>query len=78
MALLKSNQTIREKYCLAVQNELEALGEAEEVKKQWVKFKVAVTVAAVEQIPRVERKNKTKVDDRGYFGSYGIKETSKN
>ena len=32
------------------------LGVAEEMKQQWVKFKVAVTEAAVEQISRVERK----------------------
>ena len=31
------------------------LGEAEEVDPQWVKFKVAMTEAAVEQIPRVPK-----------------------
>ena len=31
------------------------LGEAEEVDQQWVKFIVAMTEAAVEQIPRVPK-----------------------
>ena len=45
---------------MAVKNEFEALGEAYEVDQQneRVKFKVVVTEAAVERIPRVERKIK--------------------
>ena len=60
MALLKSNQTLREKYFEAVQNKFEVLGEAEEVNQQWVKFKVAVTKTALIQIPNHERKTKQK------------------
>ena len=37
---------------VAVQNKFEVLREAEEVEQQWVKFKVAITEVAVEQIPR--------------------------
>ena len=47
-------------YRVAVQNKFEFLGKAEMMDQQWVKFYVAVTEAAVEQIPRVERKTKQK------------------
>ena len=43
-------------YCVAVQNKFKVLGVAEEVDQQWVKFKEA----AVEQIPKAERKTKEK------------------
>ena len=34
LTLLKSNQTLGEKYCLAIQNKFEVLGEAEDVYQQ--------------------------------------------
>ena len=43
---------------MAVQNKFEVLRQAEEVDQQWAKFKVPITEAAEEQIPRVERKTK--------------------
>ncbi|GFO47179.1 craniofacial development protein 2-like [Plakobranchus ocellatus] len=60
LALLKTNQLIREKYQVSVQNKFESLGEAEEIEKQWENFKEAITLAATEEIPRVERKSKQK------------------
>ena len=39
-------------------NKFEVLGEAEKVYQTWAKFKVAITEAAVKQIPRVERETK--------------------
>ncbi|GFO12223.1 MORC family CW-type Zinc finger protein 3 [Plakobranchus ocellatus] len=58
LATLKSNQAIREKYCIAVQNNFETLGEAEEVDQQWEDFKAAVTEAAEKEIPKGTRKAK--------------------
>ena len=58
MVLLKSNQNLRENDHVVVQNIFEALEQAEEEDKQWENFKAAITVAAEEQIPRVERKTK--------------------
>ncbi|GFN77269.1 craniofacial development protein 2-like protein [Plakobranchus ocellatus] len=46
LALLKTNQLIREKYQVSVQNKFESLGEAEEIEKQWENFKEAITLAA--------------------------------
>ncbi|GFN92110.1 craniofacial development protein 2-like [Plakobranchus ocellatus] len=56
LAILKANQTIREKYQIAVQNKFEALGDAEEVEQQWDNFKSAIMEAATEVIPKVKRK----------------------
>ena len=58
LALLKSNQTLRKKYRVAVPNRFEVLAEEED--QRWAKFKVVITEAAVEQIRRVERKTKQK------------------
>ncbi|GFN78082.1 craniofacial development protein 2-like [Plakobranchus ocellatus] len=60
LAILKSNQTIREKYQISVQNKFEALGDAEEVEQQWENFKSALMEAATEVIPKVKRKAKQK------------------
>ncbi|GFO43306.1 craniofacial development protein 2-like protein [Plakobranchus ocellatus] len=60
LATLKTNQTIREKYQISVQNKFEALGDAEEVEQQWENFKSAIMEAATEVIPKVKRKAKQK------------------
>ncbi|GFO31383.1 RNA-directed DNA polymerase from mobile element jockey-like [Plakobranchus ocellatus] len=60
LAILKTNQTIREKYHISVQNKFEALGDAEEVEQQWENFKSAIMEAAAEVIPKVKRKAKQK------------------
>ncbi|GFN88800.1 endonuclease-reverse transcriptase [Plakobranchus ocellatus] len=60
LAILKTNQTIREKYQISVQNKYEALGDAEEVEQQWENFKSAIMEAATEVIPKVKRKAKQK------------------
>ncbi|GFO30355.1 craniofacial development protein 2-like [Plakobranchus ocellatus] len=60
LAILKTNQTIREKYQISVQNKFEALGDAEEVEHQWENFKSAIMEAATEVIPKVKRKAKQK------------------
>ncbi|GFO05200.1 craniofacial development protein 2-like protein [Plakobranchus ocellatus] len=49
LAILKTNQTIREKYQISVHNKLEALGDAEEVEQQWENFKSAIMEAATEE-----------------------------
>ncbi|GFO29117.1 craniofacial development protein 2-like [Plakobranchus ocellatus] len=46
LAILKTNQTIREKYQISVQNKFEALGDAEEIEQQWENFKSAIKEAA--------------------------------
>ncbi|GFO32139.1 RNA-directed DNA polymerase from mobile element jockey-like [Plakobranchus ocellatus] len=60
LAILKTNQTIREKYQISVQNKFEALADAEEVEQQWENFKSAIMEAATEVIPKVKRKAKQK------------------
>ncbi|GFO39342.1 RNA-directed DNA polymerase from mobile element jockey-like [Plakobranchus ocellatus] len=60
LAILKTNQTIREKYQISVQNKFEALGDAEEIEQQWENFKSAIMEAATEVIPKVKRKAKQK------------------
>ncbi|GFO06939.1 endonuclease-reverse transcriptase [Plakobranchus ocellatus] len=60
LAILKTNQTIREKYQISVQNKFEALGDAEEVEQQWENFKSAIMEAATDVIPKVKRKAKQK------------------
>ncbi|GFN84631.1 craniofacial development protein 2-like [Plakobranchus ocellatus] len=60
LAILKTNQTIREKYQISVQNKSEALGDAQEVEQQWENFKSAIMEAATEVIPKVKRKAKQK------------------
>ncbi|GFO15032.1 craniofacial development protein 2-like [Plakobranchus ocellatus] len=60
LAILKTNQTIREKYQISVQNKFEALGDAEEVEQQWENFKSAIMEAATEVIPKVKTKAKQK------------------
>ncbi|GFO47314.1 endothelin-converting enzyme 1 [Plakobranchus ocellatus] len=60
LAILKTNQTIREKYQFSVQNKFEASGDAEEVEQQWENFKSAIMEAATEVIPKVKRKAKQK------------------
>ncbi|GFN86631.1 hypothetical protein PoB_001313700 [Plakobranchus ocellatus] len=49
LAILKTNQTIREKYQISVQNKFEALGDAEELEQQWENFKSAIMEAATEE-----------------------------
>ncbi|GFO01373.1 craniofacial development protein 2-like protein [Plakobranchus ocellatus] len=49
LAILKTNQTIREKYQISVQNKFEALGDAEAVEQQWENFKSAIMEAATER-----------------------------
>ncbi|GFO24946.1 endonuclease-reverse transcriptase [Plakobranchus ocellatus] len=58
LAILKTNQTITEKYLISVQNKFEALADAEEVEQQWENFKSAIMEAATEVIPKVKRKAK--------------------
>ncbi|GFO26722.1 craniofacial development protein 2-like protein [Plakobranchus ocellatus] len=70
LAILKMNQTIREKYQILVQNKFEALGDAEEVEQQWENFKSAIMEAATEVIP----KGKAKMDDRRNLKLDGGKE----
>ncbi|GFN98319.1 craniofacial development protein 2-like [Plakobranchus ocellatus] len=60
LAILKTNQTIRGKNQISVQNKFEALGDAEEVEQQWKNFKSAIMEAATEVIPKVKRKAKQK------------------
>ncbi|GFO07611.1 RNA-directed DNA polymerase from mobile element jockey-like [Plakobranchus ocellatus] len=60
LAILKTNQTIREKYQISVQNKSEASGDAEEVEQQWENFKSTIMEAATEVIPKVKRKAKQK------------------
>ncbi|GFN88375.1 aspartate aminotransferase [Plakobranchus ocellatus] len=60
LAILKTNQTIGEKYQISVQNKFEALGDAEEVEQQLENFKSAIMEAATEVIPKVKRKAKQK------------------
>ncbi|GFN83762.1 craniofacial development protein 2-like protein [Plakobranchus ocellatus] len=48
LAILKTNQTIRAKYQISVQNKFEALGDAEEVEQQWGNFKSAIREAVTE------------------------------
>ncbi|GFO31953.1 craniofacial development protein 2-like [Plakobranchus ocellatus] len=60
LAILKTNQTIMEKYQISVQNKFEALGDAEEVEQQWENFKSAIMEAATEVIPKAKRKAKQK------------------
>ncbi|GFO38874.1 endonuclease-reverse transcriptase [Plakobranchus ocellatus] len=60
LAILKTNQTIREKYQISVQNKFEALGDAEEVEQQCENFKSAIMEAATKVIPKVKRKAKQK------------------
>ncbi|GFO27557.1 RNA-directed DNA polymerase from mobile element jockey-like [Plakobranchus ocellatus] len=60
LAILKTNQTIRKKYQISVQNKFEALGDAEEVEQQWENFKSAIMEAATEVISKVKRKAKQK------------------
>ena len=60
LTLLKFNQNFREKYRVSFQNKFEVLGEAEKMDQQWIKFKVVVVEAAVEQVRRDERKIKEK------------------
>ncbi|GFN96473.1 RNA-directed DNA polymerase from mobile element jockey-like [Plakobranchus ocellatus] len=60
LAILKTNQTIREKYQISVQNRFEALGDAQEVEQQWENFKSAIMEAATEVVPKVKRKAKQK------------------
>ncbi|GFO12462.1 craniofacial development protein 2-like protein [Plakobranchus ocellatus] len=52
LAILKTNQTIREKYQISVQNKFEGLGDAEEVEQQREHFKSAIMEAATEVIQK--------------------------
>ncbi|GFR69145.1 RNA-directed DNA polymerase from mobile element jockey-like [Elysia marginata] len=60
LAILKTNQSLREKYQISVQNKFEALKEVEKIEEQWENFKSALTEAATEVIPSLERKSKQK------------------
>ncbi|GFS03903.1 RNA-directed DNA polymerase from mobile element jockey-like [Elysia marginata] len=60
LAILKTNQSLREKYQISVQNKFEALKEVEKIEEQWENFKSVLTEAATEVIPSLERKAKQK------------------
>ena len=49
LAILRSDQDIRQKYALSVKNKFQSLYELEEVEQQWENFKQAINEAAVEK-----------------------------
>ena len=77
MVLLKPNQTLREKYSMAVQNKFEALKEADEVTKKCADFKAAIIEATEEQLPRAEKKTKQRWMTEDILDLMVIKEASK-
>ena len=78
LAILRSDQDIRQKYALSVKNKFQSLNELEEVEHQWENFKQAIDEAAVEVIPLLKRRAKQKLmDDRRHFKTDGQEETSK-
>ena len=60
LAILRSDQDIRQKYALSVKNKFQSLNELEEVEHQWENFKQAINEAAVEVIPTLKRRAKQK------------------
>ena len=60
LAILRSDQDIRQKYALSVKNKFQSLNELEEVEHQWENFKQAINEAAVEVIPPLKRRAKQK------------------
>ena len=60
LAILRSDQDIRQKYALSVENKFQSLNELEEVEHQWENFKQAINKAAVEVIPPLKRRAKQK------------------
>ena len=60
LAILRSDQDIRQKYALSVKNKFQSLKELEEVEHQWENFKQAINEAAVEVIPPLKRRAKQK------------------
>ena len=60
LAILRSDQDIRQKYALSVKNKFQSLNELEEVEHQWENFKQAIKEAAVEVIPPLKRRAKQK------------------
>ncbi|GFR58942.1 migration and invasion-inhibitory protein [Elysia marginata] len=48
LAILKTNQSLREKYQISVQNKFEAFKEVEKIEEQWENFKSALTEAATQ------------------------------
>ena len=60
LAILRSDQDIRQKYALSVKNKFQRLNELEEVEHQWENFKQAINEAAVEKIHPLKRRAKQK------------------
>ena len=60
LAILRSDQDIRQKYALSVENKFQSLNELEEVEHQWENFKQAINKAAVEVIPPLKRRAQQK------------------
>ena len=60
LAILRSDQDIRQKYALSVKNKFQSLNELEEVEHQWENFKQAINEAAAEVIPPLKRRAKQK------------------
>ena len=62
LAILRSDQDIRQKYALSVKSKFQSLNELEEVEHQWANFKQAINEAAVELevIPPCKRRAKQK------------------
>ena len=60
LAILRSDQDIRQKYALSVKNKFQSLNELEEVEHEWENFKQAINEAAVKVIPPLKRRAKQK------------------
>ena len=45
LAILRSDQDIRQKYALSVKNKFQSLNELEEVEHQWENFKQAINTS---------------------------------
>ena len=60
LAILRSDQDIRQKYALSVKNKFQSLNELEEVEHQWENFKQAINEAAAEVIPPLKQRAKQK------------------
>ncbi|GFO09044.1 craniofacial development protein 2-like protein [Plakobranchus ocellatus] len=72
LAILKTNQTIREKYHISVQNKFKALGDAEEVEEG--KFQIGNNGSSYRGDPKSKKKGKAKMDDRRNLKLDGGKE----
>ncbi|GFO02708.1 F-box only protein 15 [Plakobranchus ocellatus] len=58
LAILKTNQTIREQYQISVQNKFEALRDAEEVEQQWEKLQIGNNGSSYRGDPKSKKKGK--------------------